>query len=449
MLFVSTVRLLESELYFVYGKNVPEKKQSDIEILDSRRTYARVGIAIFVALALVFGWFSIRWQLGNMLAERTTPNDSGARNLARAAADFAPSDPLANWLLANTENDPASKGALETVVRLAPNDFRWWIELGREREQAQDAKAAEAALQKAVELAPEYTFPRWQLGNFYLRQNRSGDAFRELALAAQSNSVYREQVFSIAWDYFERDTAKLEQIAGNAPEMRADLAKFYALKNRAEDSLRVWNSLAEADRRANAENSRLVARVLYDRQSYRAAVEIVRQLGIEPEARAESVQNNSFENPIGDVRDVYFGWKISPAERLDIKLDPTQKHEGSRSLRVSFNGYAQAALYNIYQTVTVEPKARYQLSFWIKTENLKSGGAPNLEIYNAADLKNIVSSAAYPTGTNDWQQLKVEFTAPNAAEAVILRTTRTFCGENCPIFGTFWYDDFRLEKIKS
>lgn len=425
---------------------MPDKNQTQIEILDARRIPARVVLVIAVIVALVFGWFSIRWQLGNMLAEHTSPTDEGAADLARSAFDFAPGDPLANWLFVNA--DRTSKKNLESVVKLAPYDFRWWIELGREREQAGNVETAEAALQRAVALAPEYTFPRWQLGNFYLRQNRSDDAFRELTAAAATNSLYREQVYSIAWEYFEKDTARLEQIADKSPEMRADLARFYAAKGRAEDSLRVWNSLSNEEKEANWAGARVIAQALYEKQLYRSAVEFVRQLGIEPDAQNESVENASFERPIGKFNEVYFGWRISPAERMDVKLDPTQKHEGSRSLRVSFNGYTQAALNNIYQTVTVEPRARYHLAFWVKTENLKSGGAPNLEIYNIADGKILATGAAFPVGTNDWQQMKVDFIAPDAVEAVGIRTTRVYCGENCPIVGAFWYDDFRLEKVR-
>ena len=370
--------------------------------------------------------------------------------MAQAAIDFAPRDPLANWLFVNTQTGAArASDSLDAVIRLAPYDFRWWIESGREREQTGDFAAAEQALKRAVELAPEYTFPRWQLGNFYLRRNRTDDAFLELTKAAQSNSLYREQVFSVAWDYFDRDASKVERIATNAPEMRADLAKFYAAKNLPEDSLRVWNSLSDEEKRANAAAARAVAQSLYDKRLYRAAIEFVRQLGIEPDARFETVENGGFERPIGNFKEAFFNWRVSPAERLEVKIDPNQKREGSRSLRVSFDGYAQAALSNIYQTVTTEPRARYRLTFWIKTENLKTGGAPQLEIYDIADNKIIAQSAPFPVGTNDWQQIKIEFAAPDApAEAVGLRTTRAFCGENCPIVGAFWYDDFRLEKLK-
>lgn len=420
------------------------------KIIDSRKTSVRIGLIAAIIFALVFGWLAIRWQLGNMLAELTLPTEQGAEDVARLAVNFAPQDPLANWLFANAKtanND--SVESLEKVVKLSPNDFRWWIELGRAREQAENYEAAEKAFNKAVELAPAYTFPHWQFGNYYLRRNRAREAFAELKKAAENSVIYREQVFSIAWNYFEKDTAKLEQIAGDSPVGRADLVKFYAVKERPEDALRIWNTLSEEDKKANTTGANLIARVIYDKRFYREAIEFVRQIGIEPDAKAETIQNAGFEKPIGEAQDIYFSWKVSPIEKMEVKLDPTQKHEGNRSLRVSFNGYADAALFNIYQTITVEPTAHYRLSFWLRTENLKSGGAPTLEIYNAADSKNIATSAAFPVGTNDWQQLKIEFAAPADAEAVVLRTTRAFCGNGCPIFGTFWYDDFKLEKIKS
>lgn len=431
------------------GKRLMTKDKGQIEI-DSHKISVRIGLVLAMVFALVFGWFAVRWQIGNMLAELTSPTDQNAEVIARLAINLAPNDPLANRLFADTQtaNSDSVEG-LENVIKLSPNDFRWWIELGRAREQSENYQEAEKAFQKAVEIAPDYTIPHWQLGNFYLRQNRNEDAFAELKKAGENNSLYREQVFSIVWSYFEKDTAKLDQIAGDSPVGSANLAKFYAFKERPEDSLRIWNTLAEEDKKNNLTDAALVARVLYDKRFYREAIEFVRQLGIEPDARTETIQNAGFEKPIGEADITFFSWRVSPIAKMDVKLDPIQKHEGNRSLRVSFNGYADAELYNIYQTVTVEPKINYRLSFWVRTEDLKSGGTPNLEIYNAADSKNIATSAAFPVGTNNWQQVKVDFTAPENSEAVVLRTTRVFCDDNCPIFGTFWYDDFKLERLKS
>jgi tetratricopeptide (TPR) repeat protein len=430
------------------------EKTEQLKILDVRHLPVRIGLILSIILALCFGWMTIRWQLGNMLAQLALPSDADAKELAQLAVKLAPDDPASNWLLANSvKDDNSQKSAdsekkFETVVKLSPNDFRWWIELGRAREQSENYEDAEKAFVQAVNLAPSYTFTRWQLGNFYLRRNRSDEAFDELKKAAEKNNIYRDQVLSIAWDYFNQDTAKLEQIAADSPSIRAGLAKFYASKERAEDSLKVWNTLSEEEKQSNSDAAKVIARALYDKRFYRQAIEFVRQLEIEPDAQSQTIQNGGFEKVIGENREVYFGWRVAQMEKIEIKLDPTQKYEGSRSLRVTFNGYMNPTLYNIYQFVPIEPSARYRLSFRLRTENLKSGGTPELEIYNANDDKSIATSPSFPVGTNDWQQIKIDFTAPQNAEAVALRTIRAFCGYECPIVGTFWYDDFKLEKLR-
>lgn len=413
----------------------------------------RLALAGAIVFAVVFGWFAVRWQLGNMLAGMTLPTDENARTVAELAHGFSPSDPRTNWLLASTEKNlltPENIGKsvveFERVVRLAPYDFRWWLELGRAYEQANRMDAAEQAYQRAVRLAPEYTYPHWQLGNFYLRRNRSDEAFAELKKAAENNSIYRQQVFSIAWDFFDQDTGKLEAITGDLPAVKAGLARFYAAKERAADSLKAWNMLSEEEKRENRDVAELIAQALYEKRFYRSAIQFVDQLGLET-AQAEAVQNPGFEEDIKESKESYFGWKISPPEKMDVKLDPTKKHDGDRSLRVSFSGFAGTQLSDIYQTIVTEPGKKYLLSFWLRTENLKSAGVPLLEVINAADDKILVSSKPFPTGTNEWQEIRLEFTAPADGEAVFLRTARAYCGEGCPIVGTFWYDDFKLSKM--
>jgi hypothetical protein len=427
-------------------------EQDHIAVLDSRKVPIRIVLILAVIFAILFGWFSIRWQFANMLAELTLPTDPKAKDVAAFALDLSPGDPATNWFSASAtlrpEDAESSLANYENTVRLAPYDFRWWIELGRAYEQAGREQDAEKALLHAVELAPNYTFPHWQLGNFYLRQNRDTEAFAELKKAADNNVVYREQVFSIAWDFYEKDTAKIEELAGNMASVKASLAKFYAVKERPEDSLRAWNSLSDEEKQQQQEIAKLVAQAFYDKRFYRSSVQFVRQLGIEPDAKIGAIENPGFENSLNNESGrVYFGWKTLPLDKVEVKTDPNKKHEGTRSLRILFTGFAGIEVSNIYQIVAIESPARYRLSFWVQTEKLTSAGPPTLEILNANDDKILAAGKPFAVGTNDWQQVQIEFDAPENAEAVNIRTARAYCGNACTIFGTIWLDDFNLEKI--
>ena len=405
--------------------------------------------------ALIFGWFSISWQLGNMLAALTPSNQPNARGIADFAHGLSPRDPITNWLKANVEKDTfTTQGlenavrSLEEAVRYAPDDYRYWLELGRAYEQVESYEKAEKALQRAAQIAPNYSNVHWQIGNYYLRRGEDAKAFPALRKSAETSAVYREQVFSVVWDYFEKDKPKIEQLAGDKPDMHAGLAKFYAAKELPEDSLRIWNTLAEEDKARNQDIARLITQALYDKRFFRSSIEFVRQLGIEPQAQAETVQNGGFEAPIAiDARDSFFGWKYSKKDKIDINTDPMKKKEGSKSLRFTLNGFNGLEIKNFMQLVAVQPNKKYRLTFWLKTEELKSGGTPLLEILNANDEKIITTSPAFPTGTLDWTLQTVEFTTPPNLEAVALRIDRAYCGDACPIVGTFWVDDFKLQAI--
>jgi tetratricopeptide (TPR) repeat protein len=422
------------------------------ESKDVKSRLLLVGVAI---CALVFAWFAARWQLGNMLAELTPPGQSNAGDVAKLARSLAPTDPLPMWLLATREKENFSPESLERsvamfreLVRLSPNDFRWWIELGRAYEQAEQPENAEMAFKRAVELAPTYTFPHWQFGNFYLRQNRSEEAFAELRKTTERSMIYREQVFSLAWDYFEKDPQKVEALAADTPEVRANLALFYAARGSGDNALRVWNQLSEQHKAQYMDTGIRIARGLFEKQRYRESLEFARQTGIDSDAQFEAVTNGGFETFVGAPDNTLFGWRIYRNDpKLDILPDPQNRSEGSKSLRITFKNYSKLELHNVIQSVAVTPGAKYRLTFWIRTDNLRSGGPPLIQILSGVENKGIAASEVFPLGSSDWKQMTVEFTAPDNFDAVMIRTGRVVCGEECPISGTIWYDDFRLTKL--
>jgi len=426
---------------------------AQFEIWNASELRAKLLTAAVVVATLVFAWYSVSRQIGSMLAELTPPTQDDAREIATLAVSLAPGDPTARWLVATKEKETFTPESIENATRLfedvirhSPYDYRYWIELGRSYEQAERSENAEMAFRRAVELAPDYTFPHWQFGNFFLRENRTDEAFYELKRATERSLVYREQVFSLAWDYFDKDASKVESLAADAPDVRASLALFYAARNSPADSLRIWNTLPDDEKKNHPKIATTIAQGLHDKRFYTQALEFSKQSGLDPDAAAETVANAGFETFVG-ADESLFGWKVGRNDsKLDIGTDSVVKHSGARSIRLVFRGYAKPTLFNLGQIVIVRPSNRYRLSFWVRTENLRSGGPPLLQVANANDNKILGASQPFENGTSDWQQVSIDLPISDNCDGIIIRTARAYCGEECPIIGTLWYDDFTLTR---
>ena len=307
--------------------------------------------------------------------------------------------------------------------------------------------AAEKAFLRAEELAPEYSYPKWQLGNFYLRRGRIDDAFVKLKATTEKDTVYRDQVFSLAWDFYGKDPAMVERLADDTPEVRRALAMFYAQRGASADALRNWNLLTEEQKKEDRQVARTIAQGLHDQRKYREAVEFSRQSGIDPYSNLESITNGDLEKGITAGNESLFGWKFHRAEgKMDVSSDSSVKHNGNRSMRVTFKGVTGIEIDNPVQLVAVQPDTAYTLRFWVRAENLRSGGPPLLQVVNANDNVPLASSQPFDGGTFDWQERTVTFVTPSNCEGILVRTNRVYCGGECPISGLLWYDDLTLER---
>ncbi|HEY2866271.1 MAG TPA: carbohydrate binding domain-containing protein [Pyrinomonadaceae bacterium] len=423
-------------------------------MINARTARGRMMLAAAVAVSFLLIWFGVRWQIGSMLAELTSPSDPNAKYIAETAEALAPHDPQAAWLSAETHKDllqpekvdPSIFG-FERTVRSSPNDYRWWIELARIRAQAGQTAQAEEAFRQALTLAPSYAFPHWQLGNFLLREARPDEAFGEFKLASGNTLAYRDQIFALAWDYYDHDPAKLEAIAADSPDVRVSLALFYAARGQAADSLRVWNTLTDEQKSANPQTARVIAQALTEKRFFLQGIEFSRQVGIDPDSEAERVTNGDFEQSLGSPDENYYGWNVERGDgKVEVSPDSSVKHEGNRSLKINFRTFVKPEMSDPWQIVAAEPGTSYELYFWARTENLRSAGMPLIQIVDPVDNRLIAVSPAISTGTNDWQEIEIGFQAPSDVDGFVIRLSRAYCGDTCPIVGLLWLDDFRLVK---
>src|SRR6187549_1193371 len=119
----------------------------DLVTINAKSLKERSAIVAGVLIALIFGWIAISMQFGNLLAEQTTPAAENAHEIGKLAVSLSPNDPQAHNLLGLTDDDEElTVEQLETAVKLAPNDHRWRVALGRAYEQIGSIEKGESQL---------------------------------------------------------------------------------------------------------------------------------------------------------------------------------------------------------------------------------------------------------------------------------------------------------------
>ncbi|MDT5060865.1 MAG: hypothetical protein QOH63_1324 [Acidobacteriota bacterium] len=427
--------------------------------MDIRKPLLRVLLIVPVALFLLFSWYAVRWYIGDFVAEFAPNMEEGQQlDVALAALRLAPDDPWTHWVVAGLKKRTLLPGDLEDAlhhyeeaVRLSPNDYRFWMDLGRTREDVGDGAGGEKALRRAVELAPSYAYPHWYLGNLLLRAGRSNEAFAELRRAADANSALRPQLFNTAWTFYSQNIDEIKKVIGDSAAARAEFATYLLGGQRLDEALNLWAGLKPAEKKEQSASGEAIMKSLMEQKRYHAALSIFSDLNPDANsAKATQFVNGSFEDDIDTAAGVsFFNWQIKSDPQAQIAIDGRIGHSGARSLRILFKAPSTLPFNNVAQTVLVDPATQYRFECYVRAEDLKSAGTPIIQIIDGLDGKTVLgASQPLANGKYDWQQVIINFKSPPKTEAVIVRIVRATCGTDavCPIFGIVWYDDFNLQS---
>ncbi len=430
---------------------MPHSNSASVITIDLRAPARRALLVLPALLAILSAWFVVCWYIGDTVAEYAPENPAGAAELARLATRWAPGDPFAHWTLGALEEKEFSANNLadavheyEIAVTLSPNDYRYWMELGRALEAAGDNAGGERALGRAVELAPAYSLPRWYFGNLLLREGKMDEAFRQLARAGETNPEIRAQVFNLAGQVFGDDVEAMAKATCPSAAMRVQLAIYLTSRQKFPEAMRIWSGTP--DRNNERELAGELKKQLIDAKQFHDALVVSREF--EPDRgklpTAEQFVNGGFEAGLTLTSSDSFGWSIASAP----SAHDSQAHSGRNSLRIVFRAPTRLDVIHASQAIVVEPDTQYHFECWARTSDLTTGRPPLITIFSATDNAPLVSSPPLPTGTNDWRRITLDFKTKPKSDGIIVKLTRQPCDDTsvCPIFGTVWYDDFNLQR---
>ncbi len=410
---------------------------------------ASLKIALF-AFCLIFSvlmFYFAKWCFGNSISSQVIHKE-----VAEFAVSLAPSDPQTHYALAVLnertflpEDLEKSLAEYETATALAPHDYRLWLALGKARDRSGNAAGAEAALRKALELAPNYSQVNWTLGNFLLRQGKMEEAFSQIRRAAEQNEIYLKPAISTVWQIFQGNSGEIRKQFGDSAILNSMLAVSLAGEKRFDEALEIWKNLAGEDKktRFKAEGNTLFQQMMAA-QKYRDALEISNEIAAEgePEIAAEQIINSGFEKDVKPTGAGVFDWQLGDALQPQVGFDDVQKSGGNRSLIFVFNSADGRDFRNLSQMVVIQPNKKYELSFFYNSE-LKTAATFQWQVVDAAN--NILAETEALAEKADWTKVTLPFSSPADAEAVTIRLARVKCPQGiCPISGKIRFDDFQL-----
>jgi len=367
---------------------------------------------------------------------------------ANTAINLSPRDPDAHYTRAailEASDDLATAIAEYTrAVSLRPDDYVLLLSLAHARELNGDLPGAIAAAGQAVQLAPYYAQPHWQLGNLLVRAGRTDEGFTELRLAGASDPTLLPVIIDLAWQLSHADAAYvLQAIQPNTLEAYTTLAEYFKKHGKVSEAIALIRSAGGAadDYRRRSIGELISAKRFQDAYSLWLIAHPVNPDG--------SVLSNDpgFEQE-SDLDEPGFGWRAKKAPGVLLSLDNSNAREGKASLRIEFKGESDPALPIITQLIMVEPRGHYQLHFAARTEEIVSGGLPRIAVLDAfSGGQPLGQSGAFPQATNGWRDYTFDFTVPDTTSTIQITLQRERCSRSpCPIFGHLWLDNFSLKK---
>lgn len=415
-----------------------------LSIPSGPRRFAAVAVCIAAPLLALL---VVKWSFGHATAINATTVE-----VAELGVTLAPSDPRAHseyaYLLEKTflpADQTKSLEEFEKAAALTPSNYLNWLALGRAREQAGDTAGAEAALRKALDLAPNYSRVKWALGNLLIRRGSYDDGFAYVRDAVAADANYANPAAAAAWQIFGGDGAKARSTLGGSPRTDAALSVLLANDKKYSEAAAIWSTIPADEKKTLKDPGQALYSKFLDAGLYRSAIETANSVGLfqENAPAVGTISNGGFDSAITPNDPNPFSWAIADGGYPRVGLNEAQKKSGSYSLLVNF-GTGGKGFRQVAQKIGIEPGKTYDLVFFYRSE-LKADGKIVWQIMSPADSKTLASLPL--TATSDWAEARTTFAVPEGIEGIEIKLSAEGCSAaGCSISGNIWFDDFSLVK---
>ncbi len=410
------------------------------------------GLASLLSLILAYVAVS-NFIVNSLLIPAVTLNfnevEAAARYFPRSGALQALV--ASNELAADRDYEAAASRAESAALRassLTPARYDFRLLVASAREMKGDRGGAEAALREALALAPNRAETHWRMANVLVRQGKLDEASPFFSRAVGARPVLLAQTLALVWNVSSGKVEKMEAAVGDSPKGLRDLAFFLIQRGLVSEGVRVFNRIDRAHRLASDESGAFVSGLMSIGQLELAHGIWGDLVTSNSDDLKPLIFNGNFETDPRASLD-QFDWMLAENGHFRPSLAGGTAHTGSRALRLDFKGVDTMRIEGeIRQQLLVRPGARYRLSCWVKTNALQTTEGPRLVVTNIDRVTQIASSEPIAAGTEDWREIRVEFTVPVSLATILVQVKRIpkFSYDE-PTRGTIWFDDLLLTEM--
>src|SRR5215471_6889415 len=335
------------------------------------------------------------------------------------------------------------------AVGLNPLDTGAWLDLGTNYELQGNTDAANQAFLQAKHSYPSSAEVAWRYGNFLLRKGDLPAAYAELRRAVWLDPSRAATAFSRCYRANPDIDAILKQALPAEPRVYVGVLGEAARSKQLGVAQTVWERLLLMHPHLHFRDfdpfvSELLAagQASEARRVWGEGVATMSLPALE-QTKDSVVWDPSFESGVAGY---FFGWRYQPnTQGVQISLDRTQKHSGSQSLRLTFDGKHNENLEPACTMVNTEPSTAYHFSGWVRTQELTTNSGIGFRIHSFGGPSSSVDQTSEIHGTNPWTLVDMAWTAgPKVHQASVCIIREPSDTPNTNISGSAWVDDINL-----
>ena len=331
------------------------------------------------------------------------------------------------------------------AVQLNPRSAYYKLDLASALEMSGNDAEAEKFYRAAQENYPISAEVSWRFGNFLLRQQRLPEAYAEIHRAVVVDPKLIPLAVSRSWHSDPDVRVLLDKVLPNTPAGDWEALSFLVQAQEGVAALAVWDHLIA--RKPSIDWNKLFAftDMLVKQERFEEAGSVWRQATAAEGASSPASESGSLVFDGGFERDPSgggFGWRQQDVPGADFDFDTGEKHSGTRSARIAFDGTRNLSYEYLYQMVLVAPGTRYRFRGFLRTDHISTDSGMRFEIRDPRRPQDLDVLTPNETGTEPWTLEEVEFTTGPQTHLIqiLLRRLPSARLDN-KLKGTVWVDD--------